>query len=151
MLGPKKDKYKVCSLLDKAHPKFWVQAAEDSQFCQAPRCQKRCKGLAWHYNNIDTIVLSTRFSDVWKYNQLRIFGDIGKDNFKVQEILVFQLCTLLWKTFSFVYPYGKTESCYFYDFSCVHFVLSGQYVSNQIRVQSLTKCNKYCFQIVIKR
>ena len=28
LLGPKKDKYKECSLLDKAHPNFWVQAAE---------------------------------------------------------------------------------------------------------------------------
>ena len=30
LLGPKKNKYKVGSLLDKAHPKFWVQANEDS-------------------------------------------------------------------------------------------------------------------------
>ena len=28
LLGPKKDKYKICSLLDKTHPKFWIQAAE---------------------------------------------------------------------------------------------------------------------------
>ena len=41
LLGPKKDKYKVCSLLDKANPKFWVQAAEDSQFCQALRFEVR--------------------------------------------------------------------------------------------------------------
>ena len=33
--GPKKDRYKVWSLLDKAHLNFWVQAAQDSQFCQA--------------------------------------------------------------------------------------------------------------------
>ena len=39
LLGPKKGKYKVCSLLDKAHPNFWVQAAEDSQFCQGLRYQ----------------------------------------------------------------------------------------------------------------
>ena len=49
LLGPKKDKYKVCSLLDKAHPNFWVQAAEDSQFCQALRYQNRSKGLVRHY------------------------------------------------------------------------------------------------------
>ena len=54
MLGPKKDKYKVCSLLDKANPKFWVQAAEDSQ---ALRYQNRSKGLVWHYINIDAMVL----------------------------------------------------------------------------------------------
>ena len=35
LLGPKKDKYKVCSLIDEAHTNFWVQAAEDSQSCQA--------------------------------------------------------------------------------------------------------------------
>ena len=50
LLGPKKDKYKVCSLLDKAHPNFWVQTAEDSQFCQALRYQNS-KGLVWHYIN----------------------------------------------------------------------------------------------------
>ena len=32
LVGAKKDKYKVCSLLDKAHPKFWVQAAEDNSY-----------------------------------------------------------------------------------------------------------------------
>ena len=37
LLGPKKDN----TLLDKAHPNFWVQAAEDSQFCQALRYQNR--------------------------------------------------------------------------------------------------------------
>ena len=47
LLGPKKDKYKVFSLLDKAHTKFWVQAAEDSQFCQALRwISKRKQGLS---------------------------------------------------------------------------------------------------------
>ena len=51
MLGPKKDKYKVCSLLDKAPSNFWVQAAEDSQFCQA----LRSKSLVWHYVNIDAM------------------------------------------------------------------------------------------------
>ena len=56
MLGPKKDKYKVCSLLDKAHPNFWVQAAEDSQFCQALRYQNRSKGFVWHYINVDAMV-----------------------------------------------------------------------------------------------
>ena len=55
LVGAKKDKYKVCSLLDKAHPKFWVQAAEDSQFCQALRYQNGSKGLVWHYINIDTM------------------------------------------------------------------------------------------------
>ena len=48
LLGSKKDKYRVCSLLDKAHPKFWVQAAEDFQFCQALRYQNGNKGLVWH-------------------------------------------------------------------------------------------------------
>ena len=41
LLGPQKDKYKVCLLLDKANPKFWVQAAEDSQFCQAIKTEGR--------------------------------------------------------------------------------------------------------------
>ena len=63
MLGPKKDKYKVCSLLDKAHPNFWVQAAEDSQFCQALRYQNRSKGLVWHYINIDAMIM---VMDLWK-------------------------------------------------------------------------------------
>ena len=49
LLGPKKDKYKVCSLLDKALPNFGSQAAEDSQFCQALRYQNGSKGLVWHY------------------------------------------------------------------------------------------------------
>ena len=53
LLGPKKDKYKLCSLLDKAHPKFWVQAAEDSQFYQAPRYQNGSKGLVWHYRHYE--------------------------------------------------------------------------------------------------
>ena len=69
MLEPKKDKYKVSSLLDKAHPKFWVQAAEDSQFCQALRYQNGSKGLVWHYNNIDAMpkgVDESRQSHVWK-------------------------------------------------------------------------------------
>ena len=61
MLGPKKDKYKVCSLLDKAHPNFWVQAAEDSRFCHALRYQNRSKGLVWHYINIDAIYPSGKF------------------------------------------------------------------------------------------
>ena len=45
LLGPKNDKYKVCSLLDKALQIFGPQAAEDSQFCQALRNQNRSKGL----------------------------------------------------------------------------------------------------------
>ena len=48
LLGPKKDEYKICSLLDKAHPKFWVQAVEDSQFCQGLRYQNGSKGLVRH-------------------------------------------------------------------------------------------------------
>ena len=44
------------ALLDKAHPNFWVQAAEDSQFCQALRYQDRSKGLVWHYINIDAMI-----------------------------------------------------------------------------------------------
>ena len=62
LLGPKKDRYKVCSLLDKAHPKFWVQAAEDSQFCQALRHQNGSKGLVWHYINIDAMAVVIYFS-----------------------------------------------------------------------------------------
>ena len=54
-IWPKKDEYKVCSLLDKANPKFCVQAAEDSQFCQTLRYQTGCKGLVWHYINIDAM------------------------------------------------------------------------------------------------
>ena len=57
LLGPKKDKYKVYSLLNKAQSNFWVQAAEDSQFCQALRYQNRSRGLVWHYNNIDAMVI----------------------------------------------------------------------------------------------
>ena len=57
MLEPKKDKYKVCSLLDKALPNFGSQAAEDRQFCQALRNQNRSKGLVWHYINIDAMGL----------------------------------------------------------------------------------------------
>ena len=55
LLVPKKDKYKVCSVLDKAHPDFLVQVAEDSQFCQTLRYQNRSKGLVWHYINIDAM------------------------------------------------------------------------------------------------
>ena len=40
LLEPKKDKYKVCSLLAKVHKNFW-----DSQFCQALRYQNRSRGL----------------------------------------------------------------------------------------------------------
>ena len=58
VLGPKKDKYKACSLLDKVHPKFWVQATEDSQFCQALRYQNGSKGLVWHYINMDAMIFS---------------------------------------------------------------------------------------------
>ena len=59
-LGPKKDKHKVCSLHDKAHTNFWVQAAEDSQFCQALRYQNVSKGLVWHYINIDAMNISIK-------------------------------------------------------------------------------------------
>ena len=62
LLGPEKDKCKVCSLLDKAH-KFWVRAAEDSQFCQAIRYQNESKGLVWHYFNIDTMSYFERLLD----------------------------------------------------------------------------------------
>ena len=61
LLGSQKDKYKVCSFLDKAHPNFWVQAAEDSQFCQALRYQNESKGLVWHYINIDAIYTKAIF------------------------------------------------------------------------------------------
>ena len=43
------------SLLDKAHPDFWVQAAEDSQFCQALEYQNGSKGLVWHFIIIDAM------------------------------------------------------------------------------------------------
>ena len=46
LLGPEKDKYKVCSLLDKAH------------FCQTLRYQNWGKGLVWHHVNIDAMASS---------------------------------------------------------------------------------------------
>ena len=55
LLGPKKDKYKVCSLLNKAPPNFRSSAAFSCQFCQALRYQNRSKGLVWHYINIDAM------------------------------------------------------------------------------------------------
>ena len=51
LLGPEKDKCKVCSLLDKAH-KFWVRAAEDSQFCQAIRYQIKMEVRAYRHDAI---------------------------------------------------------------------------------------------------
>ena len=56
LLGPKKDKYKVCSLLNKAQPNFGSSAAFSCQFCQALRYQNRSKGLVWHYIDIDAMV-----------------------------------------------------------------------------------------------
>jgi hypothetical protein len=58
LLVPKKDKYKVCFLIDKALPNFGSQAFEDSQFCQALRNQNRSKDLVWHYINIDARTFS---------------------------------------------------------------------------------------------
>ena len=49
LLGPKKDKYKVCSLLNKAPPNFGSSAAFSCQFCQAHRYQNRSKGLVCRY------------------------------------------------------------------------------------------------------
>ena len=57
MLGPKKDEYKECSLLNKAQ--FWFQSAEDSQFYQALRYQNGSKGLVWHYNAMS--------SNIWTF------------------------------------------------------------------------------------
>ena len=45
LLGPNKDKYKVCSLLNKAPSNFGSSAAFVCQFCQALRYQNRSKGL----------------------------------------------------------------------------------------------------------
>ena len=59
MLGPKKDKRKVCSLLDSTSkilgPGSWP-TVEDSQFCQALGYQNRSKGLVWHYIDIDAML-----------------------------------------------------------------------------------------------
>ena len=55
LLGPKKDKYKVCSLLHKAPPNFGSTAAFSCQFCQALKFQIRSKGFVCHYINIDTM------------------------------------------------------------------------------------------------
>ena len=58
MLGPKKDKCKVCSLLDSTPkilgPGSWP-TAEDSQFCQVLGYQNKSKGLVWHYIDIDAM------------------------------------------------------------------------------------------------
>ena len=51
-LGPKKDKYKICSLLNKAQPDFGSSAAFSCQFCQTLRYQNRSKGLVCHYIQI---------------------------------------------------------------------------------------------------
>ena len=48
LLGPKKGKYKVCSLLNKAPPNFGSSAAFSCQFSQALRYQNRNKGFVWH-------------------------------------------------------------------------------------------------------
>ena len=45
----------MINIKNKAYPKFWVQAAEDSQFCQALRHQNRSKGLVKQYINIDAM------------------------------------------------------------------------------------------------
>ena len=51
LLGPKKDKYKVCSFLAKAHKIFWVLSWLDSQFFQALTYQNRSRALYY----IDTM------------------------------------------------------------------------------------------------
>ena len=53
LLRPKKDEYKVCSLLNKAQPNFGSSAAFNCQFSQALRYQNRSKGLLLQYINID--------------------------------------------------------------------------------------------------
>ena len=45
LLGPKKVKYKVCSLLNNAPPNFGSSAAFSCQFCKALRYKNRSKGL----------------------------------------------------------------------------------------------------------
>ena len=55
LLGLKKDKYKVCSLLNKAPSNFGSSAAFSCQFCQALRYQNRSKGFVWHYINVDAM------------------------------------------------------------------------------------------------
>ena len=57
LLGSQKDKYKVQSLLDNTPQILGLQAAEDSQFCQALRYQNKSKSLVWQYMNIDAMVL----------------------------------------------------------------------------------------------
>ena len=60
LLAPKKDKNKVCSLLNKAQPNFGSSAAFSYQFCQALRYQNRSKSLVWLYINIDAMILCYR-------------------------------------------------------------------------------------------
>ena len=74
LLGSQKDKYKVCSFLDKAHPNFWVQAAEDNQFCQALGYQNKSKDLVWHYINIDAmpkIVLKKMLCHTFSFKEVK--------------------------------------------------------------------------------
>ena len=67
LLGPKKGKYKVCSLLANAHKKNWVFSWLDSQFCQALRYQNGSKGLVWHYINLEPVcTLHSRYS-IWQF------------------------------------------------------------------------------------
>ena len=69
LLGPKKDKYKVCSLLNKAPSNFGSLAAFSCQFCQALRYQNRSKGFVWHYINIDAMG-NTKTVLEFKYNSM---------------------------------------------------------------------------------
>ena len=72
MLGPKKDKYKVCSLLNKTQPNFGSAAAFSCQFCQDLRYQNRSKGLVCHYINIDTMGTFYTFGTLmWYENNIK--------------------------------------------------------------------------------
>ena len=64
LLGPKKDKFKVCSLLNKAPSNFGSSAAFRCQFCQALRYQNRSKGFVWHYINVDAMGCSLMLDSV---------------------------------------------------------------------------------------
>ena len=56
LLAPKKDKNKVCSLLNKAQSNFGSSAAFSCQFCQVLRNQNKSKGFVWQYINVDAMM-----------------------------------------------------------------------------------------------
>ena len=77
LLGSKKDKYKVSSLLNKAQPNFGSSAAFSCQFCQALRYQNRSKGLVCHYINIDTMHGTKYFQDAVFHQKSKIYDVVS--------------------------------------------------------------------------